>query len=86
MKAKCPHCQTGCDKCTGGFIEVQFPDNERLYARKCWVCGFENGGRFVPANKPDIQGDLVRLMEKHSGQCLRCDNPDVVWELIGEVE
>jgi hypothetical protein len=46
MKAKCPHCLTGCDKCEDGFIQVSFAVGS-IFTRKCRNpdCEFENGGR-----------------------------------------
>ena len=47
MRAKCPDCQSGCSKCTNGYIEVQLAENGKWWTRVCTnekECGFVNGG------------------------------------------
>lgn len=74
MKAKCPRCQTGCQHCKDGFVEVRFATGV-TYTRKCNSCGECNGGRIVteahplPSEKPD--------------PCVFCNSEDMVWLKIG---
>lgn len=68
LKAKCPHCQSGCDKCTDGFTTVEFPEGD-WYTRHCTnpLCGFDNGG---------CQGAyLYEGLEP----CLMCQHHETVW-------
>lgn len=48
MKAKCPYCHDGCEKCSAGFLSVSFATGD-LYTRECTNpnCEFQNGGRIV---------------------------------------
>jgi hypothetical protein len=66
MKAKCPHCESGCNKCTDGFFEVSLPivdDPEAPWTTACKnqeECGFVNGVCF---DKKWIEDrDLVCVM------------------------
>lgn len=74
MKAKCPHCTSGCDRCDHtGFITVKFAQGD-LYTRACttFECGFENGG-LISKTTPTHD----------SGPCLRCKGP-TKWQLIAK--
>lgn len=72
MKAKCPHCQSGCDRCDGGFFDVEFADGS-VYTRACTneACGFENGGRI---SQTPLSGDCGM-------PCVRCASP-AVWKFV----
>lgn len=65
MKAKCPTCESGCDKCVDGFREVQLAEG-LWHTRACTSpeCLFENGVRI---SKEPLQGP--------SGPCIACGAP-----------
>lgn len=46
MKAKCPYCEAGCDKCQEGYIDVRFAtiDEGHYHFMVCNNCGCETGG------------------------------------------
>ena len=47
MKAKCPHCDSGCERCSEtGFIEVHFAEEDigHYHAILCNLCGRNVGG------------------------------------------
>lgn len=47
LKAKCPSCKEGCDKCLDGYIEVTFgKEDEIMYSLICNKCGGCAGGVF----------------------------------------
>lgn len=78
MKAKCPYCQTGCDKCKDGYTTVSMATGA-LYTRHCNACDEDNGGRIAAATgTPPEQW-------RPPGPCVWCHSPDVIWLLIGEV-
>lgn len=61
MKAKCPHCNNGCEKCQGtGFISVSFAEGD-LFTRLCLNprCQFVNGGRICDGFPPESSGPCV---------------------------
>ena len=79
MRAKCPHCRDGCDRCGGiGYQEARFATGA-LYTRHCTnlECGFDNGGRIVG---PDSPVDV----EEPPEPCLHCGS-FAEWLLIGEM-
>lgn len=47
IQAKCPHCATGCTRCTNGYVQLRIANSRYFYARKCTNphCGQTNGGR-----------------------------------------
>lgn len=48
LKAKCPHCDTGCKKCSEGYTEVTFgTEDSFLYSLICKDCGTSVGGGFL---------------------------------------
>ena len=75
MLAKCPHCETGCDKCHNGRTTVGFGIGS-VFTRACQnrLCGFRNGGRI---SKKALDG-------KPCGNCIMC-GADALWELEGEI-
>ena len=79
MRAKCPHCQDGCDKCDGGFTEVLFARG-RLYTRHCTdaECGFDNGGVIVG---PDARPEST--LNTPPRDCVQC-GAAVEWQRVGE--
>lgn len=64
MKAKCPFCESGCQKCDRGFLEVIKHPGTWWYAvcSNREECLFVNGGHANDGEFP----------EKNSGQCLLC--------------
>ena len=47
MRAKCPYCQDGCDRCEGGYTTVSIKEGT-VWTKQCLnheECGFANGGR-----------------------------------------
>jgi len=60
MKAKCPHCNDGCDKCTDGFTEAFFAEGD-WFTRLCENprCLFVNGGRICEGFPPETSGPCV---------------------------
>jgi hypothetical protein len=70
MKAKCPYCEKGCDKCKEGYIEVSFTKG-KIYTRHCDDCGFDNGGRIVPSEYPRPTEKLY--------PCVNCGSEKVRW-------
>lgn len=77
MKAKCPHCQDGCDRCEEGFMEVGFASGA-LYTSHCNACGEDNGGRIANSRFP-------REKWQPPGDCVWCKSLDVIWLEIGEI-
>lgn len=48
LKAKCPHCNDGCDKCSNGYTEVTFgTEDSIMYSLICNDCGTCAGGGFL---------------------------------------
>jgi len=74
MKAKCPYCENGCEKCDDGFTEARFASGN-LFTRACKnkECGCENGGRIVET-----------FPEESSGPCIMC-NGETEWLFLGEI-
>jgi hypothetical protein len=78
VKAKCPYCKNGCEKCDGGYNKASMATG-KIYTRHCNDCGEDNGGRIAAAfvlpphqwNPPD--------------PCVWCHSPNVEWLLVGEV-
>lgn len=66
MKAKCPHCKDGCDKCEDGFFEVKLAEGN-WFTRACTnpMCGFHNGVRI---SKSKLEGTSA-------GACAHCKSP-----------
>jgi len=76
MKAKCPYCQDGCEKCSNGFIEASFKKDGKYWTRVCQnrkECGFVNGGHWVDEGFP----------LESSGACIICGSP-IDWMLLEE--
>lgn len=72
MKAKCPFCEDGCEKCTDGHTEATFASGT-LWARHCNACGEDNGGcifKGPPQRKPM--------------DCVWCKSADVIWLEVGD--
>ena len=46
MMAKCPHCDDGCDKCEGGFVDVTFASKDvgHYHSIICNQCDRSVGG------------------------------------------
>ena len=67
MRAKCPYCDNGCDKCKKGYLEVSF-ETGYIFTIKCQnpECGFENGMRI---DKRENFDKLVLPVIK----CVKCD-------------
>lgn len=70
MKAKCPNCEKGCEKCKDGFIEVSIAKG-KLFTRHCDDCGFDNGGRVVPEGKDPPEGKPA--------PCVMCKSQNTRW-------
>lgn len=68
LPAKCPHCDSGCEKCVDGKIVVNMPEDD-WYTRHCLnpLCGFDNGG---------CQGSALR---EENLPCVMCGHSDVAW-------
>lgn len=61
MKAKCPECVNGCDRCKGtGYISVSFIEGD-MFTRLCLnpECQFVNGGRICDGFPPESSGPCV---------------------------
>ena len=61
MKAKCPHCVSGCEKCKGtGQLDVSFAEGD-WFTRLCLnpECLFVNGGRICEGFPPESSGPCV---------------------------
>lgn len=55
LKAKCPNCKEGCDKCLDGYIEVAFgKEDEIMYSLICNKCGGCAGGGFSTPDKINL--------------------------------
>lgn len=69
MRAKCPHCNDGCEKCEAGYVQASFAGGQ-WYARRCQnpECGFDNGARAAAFGLPDIDRP-----------CVICGGTDMVW-------
>lgn len=66
MKAKCPYCENGCDKCKDGYIDVYFPsgfDNIE-YEINCKDCGTNSGGGFSGGDLPDPKISKYQICPK----------------------
>ena len=74
MRAKCPYCQDGCEKCDGGYVPVGFAKGN-WFTRRCQTCGFENGVRITPLDAPATQ----------PGACVMCGGM-VEWKKILKAE
>ena len=75
MKAKCPCCISGCNKCDqSGKIDVKLAEGN-LWTRACVICGFENGGRIEKGDKEP---------KELSGKCVMCGAP-TRWVLLGNI-
>lgn len=67
MKAKCPYCKTGCEKCKDGYFEATMAKGT-CFTRVCQnraECGFVNGGYITEAGFP----------EESSEECVCCGGP-----------
>lgn len=60
MKAKCPYCDKGCEKCQNGMMELCFATGD-WFTRECLSpeCGFHNGGRICEGFPPESSGACV---------------------------
>ena len=80
MRAKCPHCNDGCERCDyrGVVYEITCKSGT-LYTRACLNpdCGYKNGGSITDGPPPE-----VTLWEP--GPCVMCGKY-VEWELVGTV-
>ncbi len=76
MKAKCPFCESGCEKCTDGYTEASFASGT-IWTRHCNACEEDNGGSIREGEEPP----------KHKpGNCVWCESTDVVWLKIGDTD
>ena len=74
MKAKCPFCQSGCDKCKEGFVEVELSKG-LVYDLKCNKCGSIVGFHIDDGDNPP-EKDMSDMC------CVICDDPqDLQWVL-----
>jgi hypothetical protein len=73
MKAKCPYCQDGCDKCDSGFIEVLMLD--KYVAQVCNSCGRSVGGWAVGEGLPPLPSKPNPF-----AICPWCNTNDLRWE------
>ena len=75
MKAKCPYCAEGCDRCQGGFTEVTFADGD-VFTRHCNGCGKDNGGR--------IAAEFLKPPEQWAkpSPCVWCGSADMEWRKV----
>lgn len=72
MKAKCPFCDSGCEKCENGFMEITIVKGMWIYRVCCnqEECGFVNGGSAYDGSR-DLDEDDT---------CIICDGP-TEWKL-----
>lgn len=75
MKAKCPYCDDGCDKCEDGYIEVSV-HIEKAYTIKCIDCEGENGCRLAGPGLPP-------LPERPDIPCIDCGSYNVFYLDMG---
>jgi len=71
MKAKCPYCDKGCDKCNEGYIEVKFSTEGHYHYMICNACGENNGGHLHTKDRP-----LPEKPSKYS-VCPHCGSHDL---------
>lgn len=72
MKAKCPHCNSGCDKCQDGYTEVSFPSGPgvKFWRKVCKDCGGIAGGCFSGPGLPDPKVSAYAI-------CPDCDGSNI---------
>lgn len=52
LRAKCPHCVAGCDRCDDGYVRASVAPGPWKY-RVCLGCGRANEGRAVSFGIPE---------------------------------
>lgn len=72
MKAKCPHCEGGCGKCSDGFIDISLP--EEFVSMVCPACGAEVGGQATGEGFPALPTKPSRY-----AICPYCNVGGLVW-------
>jgi hypothetical protein len=77
MKAKCPHCRNGCEKCDGGYFEASIAVGD-WYTRHCNQCGFDNGCRVATEFMPPF-AEWAK-----PNPCIYCKNEDMQWLLVAK--
>ena len=61
LKAKCPHCNDCCEKCSNGYTEVTFgTEDSVMYSLICNDCGTCAGGGFLDAKTARIVASLSK--------------------------
>lgn len=88
MKARCPHCKDGCDKCDRGWIEVSFASTGHYHALICNVCEVGVGGRLHSPTRPlrtDLGGAVCPHCGGHNLRLSTCEESIVSSELAGIV-
>ena len=80
MKAKCPHCKDGCEKCDKGFVEVDFAEGI-TYDLVCKKCGQVVGFHIDEGNDPPTDATAEHAC------CLWCEGfQDLEWVVDGYCE
>ena len=72
MKAKCPHCTGGCERCDLGFVDVTFPSGPEVkrYTLVC-SCGCAAGGGFRGGRYGSTDASEI-LKDKGRAICPAC--------------
>lgn len=75
MRAKCPYCDDGCNRCEDGFFESTFSDGP-IFVLECLSedCGFANGAQILGPDLPPLRRGEIR--------CAMCDHM-AEWSLYG---
>jgi hypothetical protein len=75
VKAKCPYCSAGCDRCSGGTIEVSFPTGPEYqrWAKICQGCGAVAGGCFSGLDLPEPFVDKYTVCPACGGKNIRLE-------------
>lgn len=68
LKAKCPDCNEGCDKCFNGYTEVTFgAEDSIMYSLICNDCETCAGGGFIDSKS----AKMLECLGKHA-MCPGC--------------
>jgi hypothetical protein len=75
MKAKCPHCKTGCDKCDNGYFDTHVAVGD-WYTRHCKECKMDNGVRVATEFLPP-QSEWPS-----PNPCVFCGSANMEWQKV----